>query len=192
MNVALRRPKTLAEFLDWEERQESRYEFDGFQPIAMVGVRVAHSAIQGNLTFQLVGQLRGKPCRPHGSDLKIVAAGSIRYPDAFVVCTKLAGDARAVTEPVVVFEILSESTAHIDLVIKNDEYRATPSIRRYVILEQTHMGAVVFTRKGADWVAQTFRAADTIALPEIGVSLAMADIYEGLDLPSDQPNAEAG
>ncbi len=46
MNVALRRPMTLDEFLAWENRQELRYEFDGFQPIAMTGGTAAHAAIQ--------------------------------------------------------------------------------------------------------------------------------------------------
>lgn len=187
MNVALRRPMTIAEFLEWEERQEFKYEFDGFRPVAMVGVRVAHSAIQSNLLFQLIGQLRGKPCRPHGSDLKILVAGSIRYPDAFVVCTPIANNATVVTDPVVVFEILSESTAHTDLVIKNDEYRLTPSVQRYVILEQTHIGALVFSRENSGWSGKPYRTGATIDMPEIGVSLAMADIYEGLDLLPDEP-----
>ena len=191
MNVALRRPMTLAEFLEWEERQEFKHEFDGFQPVAMVGVRVAHSTIQANLLFQLVGQLRGKPCRPHGSELKIEVAGSIRYPDALVVCTTQPVDALVVRDPVVVFEILSESTSHTDLVVKNDEYRATPSIQRYVVLEQTHVGAVVFTRKGEDWTAKPFRAGDSIVMAEIGVTLAMADIYEGLNLPPDELPSES-
>jgi len=44
---------TLAEFLEWDERQEGKYEFDGFEPVAMVGVRRAHSDIQANIIFAL-------------------------------------------------------------------------------------------------------------------------------------------
>ena len=64
MNVALRVPMTLAEFLDWEDRQELRYEFDGLQPIAMTGGTRAHAAIQGNLAVALKTRLRGKPGQP--------------------------------------------------------------------------------------------------------------------------------
>lgn len=53
----------------------------------------------------LATRLRGGPCRPFGSDLKVQAAGAIRYPDAVVVCTPLAPDATMVTDPVVVFEV---------------------------------------------------------------------------------------
>ena len=86
MNLALRKPMTLAEFLEWEERQPLRYEFDGVGPVAMTGGTSGHSTIQGNLAIALGGRLRGKPCRFHGSDLKFqVAEGHVRYPDGMVI-----------------------------------------------------------------------------------------------------------
>src|ERR1700733_303025 len=80
MNVALRRTMGLRQFLAWEERQPLRYEFDGFQPVAMTGGTAAHSAIQRNILHALTGRLRGKSCQPYGSDLKIEVVGRIRYP----------------------------------------------------------------------------------------------------------------
>src|SRR5690242_18625175 len=99
MSIALRKPMTLQAFLDWEERQELRYEFDGFETVAMTGGTSAHSAIQVNIALAVGGRLRGKPCRLFNSDLKIQAAGSIRYPDAFVVCSPVRPDATVVTDP---------------------------------------------------------------------------------------------
>lgn len=183
MNVVLRKPMSLGEFLSWEERQAPRYEFDGFQPVAMTGGTAAHSAIQRNLLFALTGRLRGKPCQPHGSELKIEVAGSIRYPDAFVTCAPVAPKDTVVREPVVVFEILSESTANTDLIEKNAEYRATPSIQRYVILEQDHAAAIVFARKGEDWVADIVAGEETVLrLPEVGVEVPLMELYEGVEL----------
>jgi Uma2 family endonuclease len=145
MNVAFQRPWTTDQFLAWEERQALRYEFDGVQPLAMAGGTAAHSAIQRNLITALTIGLRGKPCQPHGSELKIrVADHSIRYPDAFVVCTPLPPSATVVPDPVVIFEIISEITATKDFVTKNAEYRATPSVQRYVVLKQTKAAAAVF------------------------------------------------
>ena len=105
-----RRTMTVADFLAWEERQEPRQEFDGFEPVAMTGGTAGHSAIQRNFYVALGTRLRGKACQPYTSDLKIAAAGSIRYPDAFVVCSSAASEA-VVSDPVVVFEVLSPSTA---------------------------------------------------------------------------------
>jgi Uma2 family endonuclease len=88
------------------ERQPLRYEFDGFQPVAMTGDTAAHSAIQRNSLHALTGRLRGKPCQPFGNDLKIEVVGRIGYPDTFVVCTQVAPRQTVVTDPVVVFEVL--------------------------------------------------------------------------------------
>ena len=63
MNVALRQRMSLAEFLAWEERQELRYEFDGFQPYAMVGGTAAHAIVQRTSSSRLASRLRGKTCQ---------------------------------------------------------------------------------------------------------------------------------
>ena len=93
MNVVLRRPMTLPEFLVWEERQELRYEFDGSRPVAMTGGTYEHDAIQVNLVRSLGNRLAGKPCRAHGNSLKIEVMGSIRYSDAFVTCSPISLEA---------------------------------------------------------------------------------------------------
>ncbi len=181
MNVALRRSMTLEEFLIWEAKQPERYEFDGFQPVAMNGGTVAHAAISMNLGSELSNRLRGKQCRPFGAGLKILVAGRARYPDAFVACLPMANEATWLTEPVVVFEVLSKSTAIVDQTTKNAEYRATPSIQRYVMLSQESVSANVYERSGGQWVGTLVTAPDAVlAMPEIGIELPLAALYDGL------------
>jgi len=191
MNLALRKPMTLAEFLDWEEGQPLRYEFDGVGPVAMTGGTYGHSTIQRNLAFALTGRLRGKPCQFQGSDLKIqVGDGHIRYPDGMVVCSPVDRTATVVHEPVVVFEVLSPSTAAKDRIVKAREYQATPSIRRYVMLEQDSVGATVYARSGETWTHEILVADSILALPEIGVSLPLAELYEGIVFEAEQDGDE--
>jgi len=121
MNVALRGTMTLDDFLAWEAERPEKYEFDGFGPVPMADVTVAHSTIATNLTAELCGRLRGKPCRAYGSLLKILSAGRARYPDAFVACRPASNDATWITDPIVVFEVLSKITASIDCTTKNAE-----------------------------------------------------------------------
>jgi len=191
MNVAMRRPMTLDQFLAWEERQGLRYEFDGFWPVAMAGGTAAHSAIQRNVIIALGTRLRGKPCQPHGSDLKILVDGRIRYPDVFVVCSPIPPKTTVVSDPVIVFEVFSDSTSHNDLVVKNAEYRACPSIQRYVVLEQVQQGALVFARKGDDWVSETLADEGAVLrLPELGIEIPLAEFYADVPLAAAAEAAE--
>jgi Uma2 family endonuclease len=177
---------TVSEFLDWEDRQDLRWEFDGFAPVAMTGGTDAHEAIGGTLRAMLHEQLRGKPCKVRGPTMKIEAAGRIRYPDALVYCGPLDRKATVVKEPVVVFEVLSPSTERTDRMLKLREYQAAPSIQRYIILESDAVEAWVFARRGGDWIVQTHMAGETLAMPEIEVEMALSDVYAdaGLDAPA--------
>ncbi len=190
MNVALRKFVTVEQFLAWEERQDLRYEFNGLTVRAMTGGTFGHDAIGQNLAMSLGTRLRGKRCRAHGSNLKIAVMGSIRYPDAFVSCTPLRLDATVAHEPVVVFEVLSKSTARIDRNEKNREYASTGSVRRYVMLEQHEIAATVFERVGEDWIGHILAVDAVLRMPEIGIEVPLAECYEGLDLSeqtSDEP-----
>ena len=70
MNVALSRPMSLVEFLEWEDRQPLRYEFDGFHPIAMTGGTPAHAGIQRNLAISIGGRLRESHAGSTGAILR--------------------------------------------------------------------------------------------------------------------------
>jgi Uma2 family endonuclease len=185
MSVALNNPMSLEDFLDWESRQEFKYEFDGFRPVAMTGVTVAHSVIQSNPLGLLFNRLRGHRCRAHGGDLKIQVVGRIRYPDVFIVCSPVTPGDTVIDDPVVIFEILSPGTSYKDRIEKHREYRATLSIQRYVILEQIRPAATVYMRAGNDWVADGMVGEAELMLPEIGSSNPLSEIYEGVPFPPE-------
>jgi Uma2 family endonuclease len=189
VDVALRKLMSRDDFLAWEARQELRYEFDGVRPIAMTGRTAEHSAIQRNLIAALTNRLRGKPCRAHVSELKIVVAGSIRYPDAFVVCSPVTCGATVIIDPTVVFEILSERTGDTDRIVKSQEYRDTSSIQRYIMLEQVRQAAVVFVRRGEDWSGRVVADDVMLDMPEIGIEVRLAELYEGVAFPEEASEA---
>lgn len=189
MSNAARRPMTVDEFLHWEEQQTGRWEFDGFAPRAMVGGTGEHSQISGNIYAKLLDKLRGSPCRVYGSDAKIRVAGRIRYPDAFVACTPVPRGTTVFTEPVVVFEVLSEGTSRVDRTDKLMEYRDTPSVQRYILLEQDRVAATVWSRGPAGWTGQFLHADAALSMPEIGAEVPLAAFYDSVDLPPPEPEA---
>jgi Uma2 family endonuclease len=182
ISMARREPMTLDEFLVWERRQELRYEFDGFEPVAMTGWTLNHSAITAEVVAALRGRLR-PGCRVFRTDVKILVDGKVRYPDVAVTCSPIDGQSDILPNPVVVFEILSPSTASVDRVTKNVEYAATPSIQRYVMLEQVRIGATVFVRDGANWIGTVLLDDAVLAMPEIGVELPLRQLYARVELP---------
>jgi Uma2 family endonuclease len=88
-----------------------------------------------------------------------------------------------VPDPVVVFEIISPSTATTDRIDKNREYRDTPSIQRYVMLEQNRQAATVFDRASGDWIGHLMEGDAVLSMPEIGVDLPLAELYDGVTFP---------
>ena len=184
MSQMLREPMTPEEFLAWEATQELKWEFDGFQLVAITRGTDAHGAIQANVITALTVRLRGKSCYVRGPDIKVQTGPGYRYPDAFVSCTPVARDATVAADPVVIFEVMSESTARTDRTTKLVEYRSLPSVLRYVMLEQDQALATVFTRTEAGWGLDRLNASGTLAMPEIGVEVPMVELYDGLDLAS--------
>jgi len=174
---------TIETFLQWEKGQELRWEFDGFEPLAMTGGSNAHEAIGTRLRTLLDTKLSGRRCRVRGPTMKIEVAGRIRYPDAFVFCSAATRDQTVIHDPIVVFEVLSPSTSHIDRIEKLREYQATPSIQRYIILEQDAIAATIYLKQDAAWTVSVMTGGAMLTMPEIEAEIPLADIYSDVELP---------
>jgi Uma2 family endonuclease len=94
MNTALRKPRmTREEFFAWAQARDTRYEFDGFEPVAMTGGTANHSQITQNILLALCSRLQGSSCRPLGPDAGVATiGGAVRYPNALVTCATVPGD----------------------------------------------------------------------------------------------------
>ncbi len=181
-------PWTWDACLTWEADQPVRYELVDGQVFAMGGGTAERDTIGNNLRGELRTQLRGKPCRSHGPDLKVRAGRDGRYPDALVDCGKLVEGALVAQEPVIVFEILSRSTAWIDQSLKLRDYDATPTIGYYVLVSQDEPRALIYARGdtgGFDIQSARLIEGDgqSIDIPEYGLSIALSALYEGLAVP---------
>ena len=180
MNLVLREPWTVERFLDWEDQQEGKHEFDGTQIIEMTGGSRAHQRIVGNLLRFLEDNL--DPGRFDAiQEMRIDINGKIRYPDIAVVNGTVDEDNKTLHDAVVLFEVLSDDTADRDLGPKLAEYLRLPSIRRYVIVEQRRMSVTSRTRTTSGWTS-TELTAGSLELPEVGVKLPLDAIYRRVRL----------
>ncbi|HYF07752.1 MAG TPA: Uma2 family endonuclease [Acetobacteraceae bacterium] len=176
--LQMRPPATMAEFLAWEKHQPLRYEWDGVQPFAMVGGSFAHTELASRMYDILRPALRGR-CTVVRADLKVFTTNRsrIRYPDLVVSCSPLRAADDEIPEPALIVEVLSDSTTAVDRGVKRAEYAALPSLQRYVMLAQEAPIALVCARGDGfeERVAQ-----DVLRLPELGLSVPVPPLYEGL------------
>lgn len=193
MSVTFRVPTmTRDQFFDWAEAQGGRFEFDGFQPVAMTGGNLNHNQIAFNIHVALRRRLGGTPCRPHGMDAGVATVGdTVRYPDGVVTCLPANGLSRLVPDPVMVFEVISPTSGHMDRIVKLREYASVDSIRRYVIVESSSIGLTVHERQtaGQKWTVTSVMAGDLLSLPEIGIEIPASELYEGVEFPTSDTGA---
>jgi Uma2 family endonuclease len=195
MSEARRREWGTAEFLKWEARQPARYELVDGQPRLMTGGTQAHNAIAINLTSALKTLLRGSGCRPGGSDLRIpTGTGNVRYPDALIDCGEFRRGEHDASEPTVVFEVLSRSTAWTDWHAKLHDYDMTLTIKQYVLVSQDEPRVVVWNRGEGERLVldETItNLAASVGLHPVGLTLPLADIYDGLGFDGEGAGQES-
>lgn len=176
------RPKTLTDFLVWEEAQADKHEFRAGQIRMMTGGTQRHNAIAGNIFTALRAKLGNGPCRAYIMNarvaLKETEAGY--YPDVVVDCGPYVGNALATSEPTVVFEVLSPSTRAGDFAEKVPDYRDTESMRQIVLVEPDERKLYVWTRTEKGWRQSEPGPATTVLdFPSLGIALTLDEIYEG-------------
>jgi Uma2 family endonuclease len=172
---------SAAEFLAWEREQPERYEYAGGVVTMVTGASLVHVTITMNIAFALRQSLRGSGCRPFTNDAKVLAGGSVRYPDITVTCTPCGGKDDIVPDPIVVIEVISPSTER-DRGRKKFDYFATPSIQQYGIIEQDARRVDLYTRSGDRWTDEIVEGGAALTLSSIGVEITLDAIYEDTEL----------
>jgi Uma2 family endonuclease len=174
-------------YLAWEETQPERHEYFAGEIFAMSGGTDAHYTILGNLFANLKSTLAGSPCRPFVSGMKvhIEAADAVLYPDVFVTCDardKTPEAALAKSHPLLVVEVLSDSTAAYDRGRKFELYQQIEALQEYLIIEQDRAHADLF-RKNAEglWVLHPVPAGSTVTLQSLNLNVKLAELYADVE-----------
>lgn len=184
---------TVEEYFAFDETTDIRHEYDDGFLIEMSGGTPEHALIKDNTRGAINHALRGRGCLVVTSDLKVQAnrARSYRFPDVVVVCGDLAyypGRRDTVTNPILLVEVLSESTAAIDTRDKFYEYFRIESLRAYLVLDQFTPSADLYFRESDEqWphVLKVDGLEATIPLTTLDITLSMAELYEGVTFEDD-------
>ncbi len=183
-------PVSIADYLATEETSPVERGFLRGMVFAMPRHSNRHNIIGGNALGILHNQLRGKTCQPFNSDTKIRIQfpdqTRFYYPNAMVVCAPNPASDRFQDRPVVVIEVLSESTRRTDLGEKLDAYLTIPSLGVLLYVEPDIPFVTVHRRRAEGGFATELHSGldAVIPLPEIDATLSLADLYERVTFDS--------
>jgi Uma2 family endonuclease len=182
---------SLAEYFAQEEQAEDRSEFYEGEVFAMAGGTPNHNRLAGNVYSSLLSVLRGKPCAPFMTDVRLLVKRRqlYTYPDVMVICGPLQyapGRNDTVTNPVLIVEVLSPSTEAYDRGKKFEFYRTIDSLKEYVLVDQSRLYVERHRPLGLGrWEMTAFTAPeDVLALESVDVELTLAAVYDGVELES--------
>jgi Uma2 family endonuclease len=176
---------TIQEYLEMENNALEKHEYYKGEIFAMSGASARHNVISSNIFIALGISLKGKNCRPYGSDMRVNIPENtlFTYPDISIYCgdvVTLDDDENTATQPTVIFEILSPSTMNYDRGVKFMLYRAIPSLRDYVLVESESIHAEHFAiNKEGLWQLKEYNNInDEILIKTLDVKLLLSEIYE--------------
>jgi Uma2 family endonuclease len=173
------------EYLDAERKALDKHEYYRGEIFAMSGASLEHNLISVNCIANLKQKLKGKKCRPFGSDLRIhIPKNSLyTYPDISIVC----GDVKTTddhfdtaTNPVVIIEILSSSTRDYDKGGKFTLYRDIDSLQEYILIDSEKIMVEKFIRNADNsWQLTEYKSIEqSFWINSVDVELQLLDVYE--------------
>jgi len=185
-------PMTVDEWRAMERASEVRHEYIDGYIYAMAGGSGAHSRIAANILGVLDAAFGDGPCVAYTSDTATrVSESRYTYADVVVSCSERDQPTRAMTEvsePRVVFEVLSDSTESKDRGRKSDDYRACPSLQEYVLAGTRYQRVEVYRRTAEGWgLFRFYGPQDEVALTSIDAHFTVRALYRRTDVPEVAP-----
>lgn len=176
------------DYLAWEATQTDKSEYMAGEVFAMVGVRREHATVALNVGAALREHLRGTPCLPFISDMKlrVAAVDAFFYPDVMVTFDRRDRLAELFVEhPQLIVEILSDSTAAYDRGAKFASYRQIAALQEYVLIDVTTRSIEVFRRQTSnEWLLHDYAGEPTCLFESVKLTLRMETVFEDVS-PND-------
>jgi Uma2 family endonuclease len=181
---------SISEYLEVEANSTTKHEFYNGEVFSMVGASIEHNLLVSNLLTELNNRLKDKPCKVMANDLRINVKSStlFTYPDVTVICgeiEKLENSFDTVTNPLLIVEVLSDSTMDYDRGSKFMLYRGIPTLREYLLVDSTGKIQIekYYKNKQDIWQLTDYMSIDdTVILESIegGLNVSIQDIYRGV------------
>lgn len=167
------------DYLSAERVAEVRHEYVDGEVFAMVGASRRHAAIVARFGHAIRQAALRRGCDAYLNDVKVrvEAANAYYYPDLVATCAPGDDDPYVVHAPVLIVEVLSDSTEAIDRREKRANYQKIPSLREIVLVAQDDRRVEIYRREGAHWGADIVTEGDVV-LTSLDLALPLDALYE--------------
>ena len=183
---------TPAEYLEFERKSEIKHEYFNGKIFAMSGAKRNHNKIVGNLSGLIWQHLKGKNCEFYPTDMRVFVpqTGLYTYPDLTVVCgePQFQDDVfDTLLNPVLLIEVLSDSTEGYDRGKKFQHYRSIESLQEYVLVSQNEARIEKYVKHGDGfWLLSEAVGFDSeIEFASIECRIALAEVYDKIDFSDE-------
>lgn len=180
---------TPEDYLALERSADFKSEYFNGEIFAMTGASESHNLIVINTIRELSIQLKKRPCKVYANDMrvKVDPTGLYTYPDVVVTCGKAQFDDThldTLLNPVLIVEVLSDSTEAYDRGRKFEHYRKLGSLVEYVLIAQNRPHIESYRRQAdQQWLLRECSELDgTLRLLSIDCDLALAEVYDKVEL----------
>ena len=178
---------SIEEYLEMENAATEKHEYYQGEIFAMSGAKLAHNIVTSNLHVSLGRILKGKPCRPFGSDLRIHIEKNtlFTYPDISIICGEpksLNDDDMNFLNSSVIIEVALLTTRERKARFKS--YRDIPTLKEYIMVDTTSISIEDwFINSDGNWELKEYdNITHSLELSSIQVSVELREIYEGTEV----------
>ena len=176
---------TFEEYLELEQKDQLRYQYYNGEIFVLAGGTKRHNMIARNVGFEI--NLQKPDCETYLNDVKLElqAKNYYVYPDVMLTCDE--GDLRddkesIVKNPVLLVEVLSDTTAAYDANEKKRCYFSLSSLQYYILISQDRPLVEIYEREQKFWKYTSFESLDdSITLIKLNINIKLSDIYKKID-----------
>ena len=180
---------SIEEYLEMENASIEKHEYYKGEVFAMSGAKVPHNTISSNLSGILYNKLKGKKCKPYGSDQRIHIQSNtlFTHPDISIICGEiktLNNDDYNVLNPSVIIEVLSKSTKNHDRGEKFKLYRDILTLKEYILVDSETIHIEVFRLNESNrWELEEYNSVENfLFIKAIDEKIVLSEIYEGVNI----------
>lgn len=180
---------SVVDYLLLEDAAEERSEYCNGEIFTMAVGSINHNQISGNVYVELNSALKKQNYRVYMADVKlwIPQRNNFKYPDVMIIEGQpqyYENRKDILLNPLVIIEVLSNSTKDYDRGDKFQQYRTLESLQHYILINQDSIQVEHFKKIAPfEWLlTELNQIAATLKLTNPDLTLALSDIYDRVDL----------